>query len=67
MTTPTKPPVSEGDILTLKCISQGKKGDGIFKIEKFVVIVPDTEVDEDYEIEITKVFSTVAFGIVTQK
>jgi len=67
MTETVKPPIKEGDVLSLTCISKGKKGDGIFKVDKFVVIVPDTEIDETYEVEITKVFSTVAFGAVVQE
>ncbi len=56
------PPVSEGEEVEMKCISIGKKGDGVFKKDNFVIIVPDTEVDETYNVRITKVLPTIAFG-----
>lgn len=58
----TNYPVSEGEILHAECISQGRKGDGIFKVDGLVVIVPNTEMGQSYEIEITKVQAKVAFG-----
>jgi predicted RNA-binding protein with TRAM domain len=60
-------PVMIGETLTEKCISIGKKGDGIFKIDGFTIIVPKTEVNKTYEIQITTVLETVAFGEVVQE
>lgn len=57
-------PVEEGDILTLQCTSKGKKGDGLFKKENFVIIVPEAILGKQYEIKITKVMEKVAFGMV---
>jgi len=62
----TTPPVKEGDVIESKCISIGKKGDGIFKHDNFIIVVPDTEVDQTYTIEITKVLSKMAFGTVEE-
>lgn len=56
------PPVKEGQMLNLECISIGKKGDGIFKHERFVVVVPETERGKKYTIKVTKVLPTIAFG-----
>ncbi len=61
-----EPPVKEGDIITERCYSIGKKGDGIFKYERFIVIVPNTRVDHEYKIKITRVNEKVAFGEVEQ-
>lgn len=55
-------PVVEGDKLELHCESVGEKGDGICKVNGFVVIIPNAEVGETYSVEITKVLNKVAFG-----
>ena len=60
------PPVEENQIIKAKCIALGNKGDGIFKHEKYVIIVPDTEPDKEYEIKITKVLRRVGFGEVVK-
>lgn len=57
-----KCPVAEGDEITSECMSTGDKGDGIFKVDGFVVIVPDAKVGSSYKIRITAVRSRVAFG-----
>ena len=57
-----KCPVKEGDIVELKCESKGEKGDGIFKFEGFVIIVPETEMGSTYKIKINVVKFKVAFG-----
>lgn len=57
------PPLAEGDHRTVDIESIGDQGDGIARVERgYVVIVPDTEVNERVEIEITSVTETVAFG-----
>ena len=62
-----KSPVREGDIIDEKCIAIGKKGDGIFKKEGFVIIVPDAQEGREYQIKITKVNEKVAFGEILQE
>ena len=59
-------PIKEGEIIDLECISIGKKGDGIFKIEGFVVVAPDTEVGKTYKLKMTKVLPTIGFAEVMQ-
>ncbi|MFB6185832.1 MAG: TRAM domain-containing protein, partial [Halobacteriaceae archaeon] len=39
-------PVEEGDVVELTVEDKGKKGDGIARIDGFVVIVPDTQESE---------------------
>ena len=34
-------PFKEGEILDLECVGVGKRGDGIFKYNNFVIVVPD--------------------------
>ena len=55
-------PVKENDEIKEICISIGKKGDGIFKVKGFVVIVPDAKRGKSYNIRITKVLSRIGFG-----
>lgn len=51
-----------GDVLKLKVLSIGAKGDGICKHNGIVVIVPKVDVGEFYDIEITKILPKCAFG-----
>ncbi len=55
-------PVSEGDTVELEIEDLGSKGDGIARVEGFVVFVPGGEVGETYEVEITSVGRKFAFG-----
>lgn len=59
-------PVSEGDIVELEIEDLGSKGDGIARVEGFVVFVPGGEVDETYDVEITSVGRKFAFGEITE-
>jgi predicted RNA-binding protein with TRAM domain len=59
-------PVSEGDIVELEIEDLGSKGDGIARVEGFVVFVPGGEVDQDYEVEITSVGRKFAFGEIVE-
>lgn len=58
--------VFEGEQYKLKCLGLGEKGDGIFKKDKFVIIVPGTEPSKVYEIKVTKVTQKVAFGEIVE-
>lgn len=58
-----EPPVEEGEIREVEIEDIGEQGDGIARVERgYVIIVPDTEVDETATIEITNVRENVAFG-----
>lgn len=62
------PPVEMGDQRTVDIEDIGEQGDGIARVERgFVVVVPDTEMNERVTIEITDVTSTVAFGTVIDR
>lgn len=56
------PPIEEGETYDVTIQDIGKEGDGVAKIENFVVFVPDTKVGDEVTIEITKVLRTLAFG-----
>ena len=60
-------PVKEGEEHTVKIESIGQKkdgttGDGIAKIEKFIIFVANSEVDKEYKVRITRVLSRYAFA-----
>jgi len=59
-------PVSEGDVVELEIEDLGSKGDGIARVEGFVVFVPGGEVDQKYDVEITSVGRKFAFGEITE-
>jgi predicted RNA-binding protein with TRAM domain len=55
-------PVAEGDTVELEIEDLGSKGDGIARVEGFVIFVPGGEVGESYDVEITSVGRKFAFG-----
>ena len=63
----TCPPVKLGQVLELECISIGKKGDGVFKHESFIIIANYAKVGIKYKLKITKVFPTIAFADIEDK
>ncbi|MFO7794067.1 MAG: TRAM domain-containing protein [Candidatus Nanohaloarchaea archaeon] len=59
-------PVSEGDIVDVEVEDLGSKGDGIARVEGFVVFVPGAEVDTTYEVEVTSVGNKFAFAEIVE-
>lgn len=58
-----KPPVKVGDVVrSVKCEAIGQKGDGIFKVEGFVIICPGVDLKKNYDLRITKVLPRLAFA-----
>lgn len=59
-------PVREGDIIDdVEIISVGEKGDGIAKVDGFVVIVPGAKKGEVVTIKIGRVLAKYAFSELT--
>ena len=56
------PPVKEGETYQVKIESIGREGDGIAKIDGFVVFIPGVQVGDELDIKINKVTRRVAFG-----
>lgn len=56
------PPVSEGDIVAVSIESVGDKGDGVARIDGFVVFVEGAKKGQLLKVRITKVLSSVAFA-----
>jgi len=59
-------PVAEGQEINAECMSKGDKGDGIFKVKGFTIIVPGTEIGLSYKIRINAIRGTVAFGEIVE-
>lgn len=59
-------PVSEGDIVEVEIDDLGSKGDGIARVEGFVVFVPGGEVGETYDVEVTSVGNKFAFAEIAE-
>ncbi len=55
-------PVKEGEIIDVEIISIGEKGDGIAKLEGYVIIVPNTKKGDKIKVKINAVRGRVSFG-----
>ncbi len=53
-------PVAEGDVIEVKIISVGARGDGIAKKDDFVIFVKNGQKDEVCKVKITGVKNTYA-------
>lgn len=61
-------PVEEGDVIDLEIEDIGEQGDGIARVGPgYVVIVPDTELNERVSVEITGVRPNMAFSEVVKR
>lgn len=60
-------PVEEGDEVKVEIREMGHEGDGIAKVEDFVVFVPDSEVGEKVRVKITEVKDNFAKSTVTER
>ncbi|MEM2727199.1 MAG: TRAM domain-containing protein [Archaeoglobaceae archaeon] len=61
-----KPPVKVGDIREVKIEAVGSEGDGIAKIEGFVVFVPGAKMNDNVKIRITKVLKKYGFAEIVE-
>jgi len=55
-------PVDEGDVVEVEIDDLGSKGDGIARVDGFVIFVPGGEVGESYDVEVTSVGRKFAFA-----
>ncbi len=55
-------PVEQGDELEVTIESTGAKGDGIAKVNNFVVIVPGVKQGDKVKVKITRVLKKMAFA-----
>ncbi|MCD6434637.1 MAG: TRAM domain-containing protein [Candidatus Diapherotrites archaeon] len=59
---PRNTPVEEGKEYNVTIEALGSKGDGIAKIQGFVVIVPGTKEEDSVKVKINAVRGSVAFA-----
>jgi predicted RNA-binding protein with TRAM domain len=65
---PQEPPVDEGERRTVEIEDIGDQGDGVARVERgYVIIVPDTELNERVTVRITEVRENLAFGEVIKR
>ncbi len=57
-----EPPVEVGDVREVRIEAVGAEGDGIAKIDGFVIFVPGVKVDDVVTIRITKVLRKYGFA-----
>jgi predicted RNA-binding protein with TRAM domain len=62
------PPVAESDVLDVEIEDIGDKGDGIARVGPgYVIIIPDTRLNERVAVEITDVRENMAFAEVVER
>ena len=59
---PGPKPVKEGDVVEVKVVEKSRKGDGVARIERFVIFVPGGEPGQRLRIQIEKVGRSYAVG-----
>lgn len=63
-----EPPVEKGEVVDVEIEDIGEQGDGIARVGPgYVVIVPETELNERVSVEITEVQENVAFAVVAER
>ncbi|HIH38227.1 TRAM domain-containing protein [Candidatus Woesearchaeota archaeon] len=61
------PPVRVGEEVDVRIEAVGGKGDGIAKIQGFVIFVPGTNEGDEVRVKVNKVLNKVGFGEVVGK
>ena len=64
---PSTSPVEEGKVYEAKIEDIGREGDGLARIQNFVVFVPGTKIGDQVKVKITKVHRRMAFGEVVKE
>ena len=64
---PSPSPIEEGKVYEAKIEDIGREGDGIARIQNFVVFVPGTKIGDQVKIRITRVGRRMGFGEVVHE
>lgn len=67
MLTDKESPVSVGDIHDVEIEDIAREGDGIARIQSFVIFVPDTKVGDNVTIKIERVMRKFAIAALSEK
>lgn len=57
-----KKPVEEGKEYTITIIDIGSQGDGIAKVDGFIIFVPETKIGQTVKVQVTRVMNKSAFA-----
>ncbi|MCD6209710.1 MAG: TRAM domain-containing protein [Methanophagales archaeon] len=60
-------PINVGDVYDVQIEDVGREGDGIARVEGFVVFVPNTKKGDNVKVRISKVSRRVGFGEVVSE
>lgn len=55
-------PVKEGDVVEVEIVEKSRRGDGVARVEGFVVFVPGAEPGQKVKIQIERVGGSYAIG-----
>jgi len=64
---PSTAPVEEGKVYEAKIEDIGREGDGLARIQNFVIFVPGTKVGDQVKIRITRIGRRIGFGEVVRE
>ena len=67
MTDKKEVPIKEGDIIDVEIINVGEKGDGVAKVEGFIIFIPDAKQGETVKVKITKVLNKFGFAEIQEE
>ncbi|CCC80899.1 TRAM domain-containing protein [Thermoproteus tenax] len=59
-------PVKEGDVIEVDIVEKSRRGDGVAKVEGFIVFVPGAEPGQRVKVQIEKVGGTYAIAKIVQ-
>lgn len=59
-------PVTEGETYSVKIEDVAQKGDGIARIDGYVIFVPNTKSGDEVKIKIERVLPKYAFAVITE-
>lgn len=58
--------MKEGDVIEVDIVEKSRRGDGVAKVEGFIVFVPGAEPGQHVKVQIERVGSSYAIGKIVQ-
>jgi predicted RNA-binding protein with TRAM domain len=60
-------PVHEGETYDVEITDLGEEGDGIARVNGFVLIIPNSDIGDELTVRVNQVDDSVGFGEIVQK